>query len=601
MKSRDELERENQALRDRISKLSAASLRISASLDVNIVLREIVASARTLTGARRGIIVATDESGQVQEYVLSGPTPDEQQRLERWADGPRFFDHLQNLSGVLRLNDLSGYVHSLGYSAFPVPSRAFQCTPLRHRDVHVGNFSLAGKEGGQEFTNEDEEVLVMFAAQAATAIANARTYRDEQRARADLEALVDTSPVGVVVFDVNTGTPLLFNQEAKRLVEGLRTPDRSPDQLLEDLMLRRADGREIALKEFPLENALSVVETVRAEEIVLSVPDGRSVTTLVNSTPILSGDGGIESVVVTMQDLAPLQELERLRAEFLGLVSHELRTPLTSIKGSATNARRTSPAPDPAVVQQFLRIIEEQADRMDRLLDDLLDAGRIETGALSVAPEPTEVSRLVDQARNTFLSGGGRHPVRIDLPPDLPRVLADGRRIVQVLNNLLSNAAKHSPESSPIRVAAIRDGVHVAISVSDEGRGVSPDLLPQLSGSTRVSPAAAGSEDPAWAWPSARGWWRPTGGASGPRAAGWAWARVSPSRFRWPTRPQPASHGTPPARLGKEGGERAFWWWTTIRRRSDMSGTLSRRPDTRRFSPATRARCPASSGRTIPG
>ncbi len=480
MKSRDELERENQALRERISKLSAASLRISASLDVNVVLREIVASARTLTGARRGIIVATDESGQVQEYVLSGPTPDEQQRLERWADGPRFFDHLQNLSGVLRLNDLSGYVHSLGYSAFPVPSRAFQCTPLRHRDVHVGNFSLAGKEGGQEFTNEDEEVLVMFAAQAATAIANARTYRDEQRARADLEALVDTSPVGVVVFDVQTGTPLLFNQEAKRLVEGLRTPDRSPDQLLEDLMLRRADGREIALKEFPLEHALSVVETVRAEEIVLSVPDGRSVTTLVNSTPILSGDGGIESVVVTMQDLAPLQELERLRAEFLGLVSHELRTPLTSIKGSATNARRTSPAPDPAVVQQFLRIIEEQADRMDGLLDDLLDTGRIETGALSVAPEPTEVSLLVDQARNTFLSGGGRHPVRIDLPPDLPRVLADGRRIVQVLNNLLSNAAKYSPESSPIRVSALRDGVHVAISVSDEGRGVSPDLLPQL-------------------------------------------------------------------------------------------------------------------------
>ena len=460
--------------------MSAASLRISASLDVNIVLREIVASARTLTGARHGVILNTDDSGKVQDYVISGPTPDERQRLERWADGPRFFDHLQNLPGVLRLSDLTGYVRSLGYSPVPVPLKAFQCTPLRHRDGRVGNFSLAEKEGGQEFTNEDEEVLVMFAAQAATAIANARTYRDEQRARADLEALVDTSPVGVVVFNAKTGTPTLFNQEAKRIVDVLRTPDRSPEQLLEDLICRRSDGREFSLKEFPLAQVLSIVETVRAEEIVLAVPDGRSVTTLVNSTPILSGEGGVESVVVTMQDLAPLQELERLRTEFLGLVSHELRTPLTSIKGSATNARRTSPAPDPAVVQQFLRIIEEQADRMDGLLDDLLDAGRIETGTLSVAPEPAEVSGLVDQARNTFLSAGGRHTVRIDLPPDLPRVMADGRRIVQVLNNLLSNAAKHSPESTPIRVAAGRDGVHVAISVSDEGRGIPPDLLPQL-------------------------------------------------------------------------------------------------------------------------
>ena len=130
---------------------------------------------------------------------------------------------------------------------------------------------------------------------------------------------------------------------------------------------------------------------------------------------------------------------------------------------------------------QFFRIIDEQADHMRGLISDLLDAGRIETGTLSVAPEPAEVAGLVDQARKTFLSGGvGRHPVRIDLPPDLPRVLADRQRIVQVLNNLFSNAARHSPESSPIRVAAVRDGVHVAVSVSDEGRGVPPDQLPHL-------------------------------------------------------------------------------------------------------------------------
>ena len=87
---------------------------------------------------------------------------------------------------------------------------------------------------------------------------------------------------------------------------------------------------------------------------------------------------------------------------------------------------------------------------------------------------------MVDRARNTFLSGGGRHAVRIDLPPDLPRVMADRRRIVQELNNLFSNASRHSPDASTIRVAGVRDGVHVAISVSDDGEGGPPEQLPHL-------------------------------------------------------------------------------------------------------------------------
>ena len=213
-----------------------------------------------------------------------------------------------------------------------------------------------------------------------------------------------------------------------------------------------------------------------------------------NVTPIHAGDGTVASVVVTMQDLAPLQELERQRAEFLGMVSHELRTPLTSIKGSAATALRASRVVDPAEARQFFRIIEEQADHMDGLIVDLLDVGRIEAGTLSVDPEPSDVAGLVDQARNTFLSGGGRHSVSIDLPPELPRVMADRQRIVQVLNNLFANAARQAPETSPIRVEAVREGVHVAVSVSDEGRGVAPELLPQLF--RKHTGLAAGGREP---------------------------------------------------------------------------------------------------------
>ena len=228
-----------------------------------------------------------------------------------------------------------------------------------------------------------------------------------------------------------------------------------------------------------MEQALSTGETVRAEEIVLEVPDGRRVRTLINATPIRSGDQ-VESVVVTLQDLTPLEELERLRSEFLGMVSHELRAPLTSIKGSTATVLGASPDLPPAEMLQFFRIIDGQADHMRSLISDLLDAGSIEAGTLSVTPEPSEVSGLVDQARNTFLSGGSRHTVLIDLAPDLPRAMADRPRIVQVLTNLLSNAARNSPESSPIQVAAELDDVYVEISVSDQGRGVSAEELPRL-------------------------------------------------------------------------------------------------------------------------
>ena len=480
MKSPDELEQENDALRDRISRLSSAILRISASLDLNTVLQEIVESARALTRARYGIITTLSNAGRVEDFVSAGFTPETHRALTEWPDGPRLFEHFRDLPAPLRLPDVRAYIRSLGFSFDLVVPMTFQGTPMRHRGAHVGNFFLGDKEGGQEFTSEDEQVLLLFASQAATAVANARTHRDEQRVRADLEALIETSPVGVAVFEARSGAVVSINQEARRIVDALRLPGRSPEELLEVIICQRADGQEVSLAEFPLAEQLSSAETVRAEEIVLSVPDGRRVTTLINATPIRSTDGEVESVVVTLQDLAPLEEIERTRTEFLGMVSHELRAPLTSIKGSTATVLGASPTLDPAEMLQFFRIIDQQADHMRGLIGDLLDAGRIETGTLSVAPETTDVAVLVDQARNTFLSGGGRHVIRIDLPPELPRVMADRQRIVQVLNNLLSNAARHSPESSPIQVRGAVDGVHVAISVSDEGRGVPPEQLPHL-------------------------------------------------------------------------------------------------------------------------
>ena len=512
MSAEDDLRREIATLRARFAALGAASVRIGASLELETVLQEVVDSARALTDVRIAFIATIDGTGAPEHFVSSGLSEDEYRRLLEWPDGPRVFEHVRDLDGPLRVADFSAFLRSLGFSGDVIPAKTVLGMPMRHRGVHVGNFYLVEKAGDAPFTDEDEETSVLFASQAAAAIANARTYRAEQKARADLEALVETSPVGVVVFDATVGRVVSFNRETRRLVESLHPPDRSPDrspaELLPVLTVRRGDGREIALAQYPLAEALANGETVRAEEIELSTPYGRSVTTLVNATPIRSRDGSVGSVVVTLQDLAPLEALDRQRSEFLGMVSHELRTPLAAIKGSTAavlgGVRRFAPAE----TQAFFRVVDEQADRMMGLVADLLDAGRIDAGTLSLAPEPTEVATLVEAARTAFASGGGRHAVLIDLPPDLPRVMADRERIAQVLDNLLVNAARQAPESSPIRIGAEVDAVHVVVSVSDEGRGIAPERLPHLFrkyGGHSASASAAGAGDPPPTGPAAAG------------------------------------------------------------------------------------------------
>ncbi len=467
---------------DRLKRLSEACLRINESMDLETVLQEVLDSARALTEARYGAFILLDGERGIADFLSSGLSPEEADRMWSEPDARGVFGCLDWTEGPLRVPDLLGYIREQGLPELPSPVSvgAFLGAPVLRQGERVGNIFVAKEKGGGEFVREDEDALVMFASQSALVIANSRRHLEEQRARARLETLIDTSPIGMVAFDAGTGEVTSLNREAVRIVESLLNPDQPVEKLPETLTVRRADGREMSLQELPLAQAFSEAETVRAEEVVIAVPDGRSVATLVNVTPIRTDEGEVESVVVTMQDLSHLREPERLRAEFLAMVSHELRLPLTSIRGSATTLIDEGPGLDPAEMRQFSRIIVDQADHMRSMISDLLDVARIETGTLSLSPEPSDVAALVDQARNSFERGGGRSHLDIAVELDLPQIMADRRRIVQVLGNLLSNADRHSGEGSSIGMDARRQGAHVAVSVSDSGQGIPAEVLPLL-------------------------------------------------------------------------------------------------------------------------
>ena len=476
----DRLQAENETLRRRLARLTEAILSISEDLDVDAVLEEIVDSARSLTDARYSAITTLDDSGDLQDLLIAGMTPEEKQALMSLPEGWALFDYLTGFREPLRIADLVAHTRSVGFPDSHLPVRTLLGTRIHDREKHIGNIFIAEKEGGEDFTPDDEETLEMFATQAAMAITNARRYGDERRTNADLEALINTSPVGVLVFDAQTRDVVKCNREARRILGGVHGHDTAPEQLLKQTTFRWIDGRVIPRPQVPLARALRGGETVRAEEIVIQRADGATVTTLVNATPIRSDDDEIMSVVVTIQDITPLEELERLRAEFLGMVSHELRAPLTSIKGSAATVLDASGPLDPGEVRQFFRIIEEQADQMRDLINNLLDLTRIESGSLPIAPEPTDLAAVIDQARNVFGSGGHRNTIEVNLMPNLPRIVVDRQRILQVLYNLFSNASKFSREWSTIRVSASLEDPHVAVSVADEGVGIAAEHLPRL-------------------------------------------------------------------------------------------------------------------------
>ena len=225
----DQRDREIEALQERLSRLSEASLRINESLDFDTVLQGVLDSACSLTGAHYGVLTLLDELGQVQNFLSSGMTG--ARRPNRSGSYPsrwQLFEYLSRLSEPLRIPDLwwtrPGH---MGLAEFRPPLPVGPSRPISGvagvPPGRAGGQHLSGRPGRRRRVHPyaDEETLVMFASQAALVIANARTYRDEQRARNDLEALVNTSPVGVAVLNAQTGAPESLNREAMRIVAEL--------------------------------------------------------------------------------------------------------------------------------------------------------------------------------------------------------------------------------------------------------------------------------------------------------------------------------------------------------------------------------------------
>ena len=488
------LRAEVDSLRGQLSQLGDLGGRIASSLDLPTVLQEVVDAACRLTGARYGAVVVFDDSGHVREFVTHGITAEERERIGSPPAGTGILGWLRELRASQRVKDLPQHPHFVGFPPNHPPMSSFLGIPILDGHQPLGNLYLTEREDGQEFTADDESLMVHFAAQAATAIGNAQRFRREQESRADaeaarreleaertrLETVVNTSPAGVFVAEAESGEVVLVNREAQRLLGISMRPGDKLERYVQAVRYRRTDGREFEADELPLQRALRHGENARAVEVRLDLPDGRSIPTLVNASPIYSADNEITGAIAVIQDMTPLEDMEKLQSEFLGMVSHELRTPLAAIKGSAATVLTSQSPFDEREMREFFQIIDEQADRLRDLVHNLLDITRIEAGAMTVSLRPLDLRDVVTEARKTFIQGGGAQEVVIRAPDDLPTVNADLHRTAQVLHNLLTNAGKFSPEAAPITIELKYDADFVKVSVRDKGRGIEADKLPYV-------------------------------------------------------------------------------------------------------------------------
>jgi PAS domain S-box-containing protein len=241
-----------------------------------------------------------------------------------------------------------------------------------------------------------------------------------------------------------------------------------------------SDGTPYSKGSSPILQAMHRCETVRMRDEVFWRQDGTSFPVDYSASPLLE-DGRISGMVVAFQDISERRRLERMKDEFISTVGHELRTPLTSLRASMGLISSGSLDKRPEKRKQMVEMAIGNCDRLVRLVNDILDFDSVEKGRLPLDRRPLETADLLRRAAEAAQATASAAQVKIQIDASPVKVLADDARVLQVLNELITNAIKFSPANTAIRLAAQPfDESDVCFTVEDQGRGIVPEKLEKI-------------------------------------------------------------------------------------------------------------------------
>ena len=327
------------------------------------------------------------------------------------------------------------------------------------------------------FSANDQALLQSFADQAAIAVRNAQLYTQIRREKQRLDALLDSAADGILILTsdhiiehCNPAFGRLFGEAVSNIL------GRSHEEIIRWVHLEPGMTLEQAeAAGWPLTpNATLYVEGDLERPKMTPLPVG------ITYAPLLSNEGVLINVIATVRDITRFREAEELKSTFISVISHELKTPVALIKGYVGTLRREDAIWDREIVQDSLAVIEDEADRLTELIENLLDATRLQTGTLSLNRSDVSLQRTAERVADRFRTQVSRHSIVVSFPPEFPIILGDENRLEQVFYNLLSNALKYSPKGGDIRITGQVRPEQVVICVNDEGPGIAPEDIPHI-------------------------------------------------------------------------------------------------------------------------
>ncbi len=468
---------------------------VSASLDLERALNRTLGLLNEAIGAEQGTVMLLHPEDNLLHYRAGygylTPNPSSDQSGERGFA----LKVGEGLAGWVVKNRQPALVPDLledprwiSSPDAPVEHRSALVTPLVVGEDIIGALLVFHRQPGF-FSNEQLSLVQAIASQVAVAINNATLYelirdqaerlgsmfRKEQIEASRQQAILEAVADGVLVTDANNRISFL-NASARRILglDSAGTMGQSLDAFV-GVFGRAAQAWMETIHAWADEPGSYQVGESYAEQ--LNLEDGRVI--LVHLAPVIMRGNEFLGTVSIFRDITHEVEVDRLKSEFVATVSHELRTPMTSIRGYVDILLMGAAGALTESQVHFLDIIKGNTERLNILVNDLLDISRIEAGRITLSPQPLDLSEITEGvlAEMRRRSEEENKPMQFvtELPRKLPRAYGDAERVRQILTNLVDNAYHYTPENGQVTVRIhAEDGSNIQVDVQDTGVGIPP-------------------------------------------------------------------------------------------------------------------------------
>lgn len=459
--------------RDFLLEISRA---ITAQLDLNEVLRRVLHASVAMLAGQMGLIAlrAADDRFYIRA-VSGGITSDLIPVLNQ---------HLHDLTALATEPDedageADSVSHQLRAMAQEIDTELRQSValPLTFAGEPLGLMIVFRSYRGSATVN-DIQILQSFADQAAIAVHNAQLYEKIDHERKRLAAILEHSADGVMILSADLRIDR-FNRALERMTgwSAVDAIGQHQDDILRWKKLEHGDLQEAIDQGWPFatpdgrppQTPLYVEgDLIRRDNVTLSIA--------ITYAPMFTTDGQLANIIANVRDITNFRQAQEMQNTFVSIISHELKTPVAIIKGYAATLRRPDATWEPEVVFENLGVIEDEADRLDSLIQNLLTASKLQAQReISLDLGEVWLDELAALAVERFRNQTTTHRLTLDFPANFPSVRGDEARLRQVVDNLLNNAIKYSPGGGEVVIGGRFDSQNVMVFVQDQGVGLSDD------------------------------------------------------------------------------------------------------------------------------